>query len=76
LNWLRPVLKARKIKYEQIVGHESSADERIVYKTRIIDNIQDVYFEEVKDSNSNIVHKCEEKLSGHKGHGSARKKGR
>ena len=64
----------RKIFQEHIDGYESSANGNIVTKIRTIDNLNDVYFEEVKDLDGNVIHKSQEKLSEHKGHGSAKKK--
>lgn len=68
------IIEGRKTIQETIDGYESSFNGDIVNKVRVIDNIKDVYFEEIKDLNGNIIHKCEEKLSEHKGHGSAKKK--
>jgi hypothetical protein len=63
-----------KINQEQIKGYELSSNGNMVDKIRIIDNINDVYFEEIIDLGGNIIHKCQEKLSEHKGHGNAKKK--
>jgi hypothetical protein len=67
-------IDGRKIYHQLIKGHESSADGNMVDKLRIINNIDNVYFEEIKDLDGNVIHKCQEKLSEHKGHGSAKKK--
>jgi hypothetical protein len=41
---------------------------------RIIDRVKDWYSEKVVDPDSGrIIHQCEEPLSEHKGHGSAKK---
>ena len=67
-------IDGQKIFQEHIDGHESSANGNIVTKIRTIDNLNDVYFEEIKDMDGNVIHKSQEKLSEHKGHGSAKKK--
>ncbi len=64
----------RKLNQEHIDGHELSANGNVVDKVRIIDNMNDVYFEEIKDLDGKVIHKCQEKLSEHKGHGNAKKK--
>lgn len=46
---------------------------KLVQKTRIIDRVNDTYYEEVSDQGE-IIHHCEEKLSEHYGHGSAKNK--
>ena len=67
-------IEGRKIFQEHIDGYESSANGNIVTKIRTIDNLNDVYFEEVRDLDGKVIHKSQEKLSEHKGHGSAKKK--
>ena len=67
-------IENRELNQEQIVGHELSANGNVVHKVRIINNVSDVYFEEIKDLDENIIHKCQEKLSEHKGHGDAKMK--
>lgn len=49
--------------------------QKFILKKRVIDRKNDRYFEEIKDPDSDeIIHKCDEKLSEHYGHGSAKKK--
>ncbi len=67
-------IDGRKTIQKQIDGYESSFNGNTVNKIRIIDSISDIYFEEIRDLDGNIIHGCEEKLSEHKGHGSAKKK--
>ena len=46
-----------------------------VYRIMRVDRENDLYSEVVVDPNTNkVVHKCEEPLSKHQGHGSAKKK--
>ena len=63
----------RKLSQERIDGHELSANGNLVHKIRVIDNVGDVYFEAIKDLDGNVMHKCQEKLSEHRGHGYAKK---
>ena len=59
---------------ETINGEELYISEnKWVQKTRIIDRVNDTYYEEVSDQGE-IIHHCEEKLSEHYGHGSAKNK--
>ncbi|MCY7310089.1 MAG: hypothetical protein LH619_04855 [Chitinophagaceae bacterium] len=67
-------IENKKLSQEQINGHEFSANGNIVHKIRLIDNVSDVYFEEIKDLDGIVIHKCQEKLSKHRGHGYAKKK--
>ncbi len=49
---------------------------RIMEKSRLIDLENDQYIEHVVDNiTRETIHRCEEPLSEHKGHGSAKKKG-
>ena len=64
----------RKLRQERIDGHVLSANGNLVHKIRVIDNVGDVYFEEIKDLDGSVIHKCQEKLSEHRGHGYAKKK--
>lgn len=65
-----------KIRSEGINGYEYSHDRlKIVKKQRFIDHEADIYSETVTDIESGeTIHECEEPLSCHKGHGSAKKK--
>jgi hypothetical protein len=62
----------RKIRIEQLVGddlHRNSG--KWLKKVRIIDRENNRYFEEVVDPDSGeVMHRCEEPLSDHYGHGS------
>lgn len=62
----------RKLRLHHIEGHELSYNGAFVYKLRIIDKDRDYYIERVRDKAGNIIHECEEKLSEHIGHGSAK----
>lgn len=49
--------------------------EKFVLREQVIDRDKDVYFEKVTDyEDDRTIHHCEERLSEHKGHGSAKKK--
>ena len=43
-----------------------------VHKKRMINNRADRYFEHVEDEAGNVIHHCDELLSEHRGHGSAK----
>lgn len=43
-----------------------------VLKTRYWNKRDDTYFESVHDADDNLLHHCEEPLSEHRGHGSAK----
>ena len=64
----------KKLKYDFIEGYEiRKLDGRLMKKSRIIDKVNDKYVEKVVDPESGeIVHLCEEPLSEHVGHGSAK----
>ena len=48
---------------------------KLVFKQRIIDRDNDRYFEHIEDYESHeVIHYCDELLSKHTGHGSAKKK--
>lgn len=69
----------RKRKYivkEQISGTDFSHDlNKEVFKERVIDRRNNYYGEEVVDfDNIEVIHYCEESLSEHYGHGSAKVK--
>jgi len=65
-----------KLRADFFSGYEKQySTGKIVKKTRIIDKDQDKYFEEVVDPEINeVIHRCEEKLSRHRGHGHAKTK--
>ena len=67
-------ISKRKIKIEQLIGddlHRSSG--KWYKKVRVIDRDNNHYFEEVIDPESGeVIHRCEEALSDHLGHGSAK----
>lgn len=49
--------------------------EKVVHRARIIDRDNDRYFEKITDYETDeIIHHCDEPLSQHQGHGSAKKK--
>lgn len=51
----------------------SRSKEKLVHRQRIIDRDKDLYFEQVTDyETGEILHKCEEPLSQHQGHGAAK----
>lgn len=61
---------------EQVSGDDfQRKSEKWVHIDRIIDREQDIYKELVTDPKTGeIIHKCEEPLSKHQGHGSAKGK--
>ena len=61
-------------RYEFIKGDDLRKDDvKWMKKDRVIDKYNDNYMEEVTDPETGeVVHKCEEKLSDHFGHGSAK----
>ena len=49
--------------------------EKIVHRERIIDRDNDRYFEKITDYESDeVIHRCEEPLTQHQGHGNAKSK--
>ena len=59
---------------EQVIGPEISASGRMVNKERHWDKKSDWYFERVTDAETGeVIHECEEPLSQHRAHGSAKK---
>jgi hypothetical protein len=66
----------KKIRKEFVVGADKrKCDDKWMEKLRVIDKENDFYKEEVIDpSTGEVIHHCEEKLSEHFGHGSAKKK--
>lgn len=66
----------KKPRKELVTGDEKYvAQDRWVHKERVIDRENDKYLEVVKDPKTGeIIHQCEEPLSQHFGHGSAKHK--
>ncbi len=66
----------RQKKFEIISGSDYSKKlEKFVHKERAIDHVNDQYFEEITDYDSGkVIHRCEEPLSEHRGHGTPPKK--
>ena len=61
---------------EQLVGDEFHRDTQTWRKRqRLFDRDGDRYVEVITDADGNEVHRCEEPLSAHVGHGTARKRG-
>ena len=47
---------------------------KLVLREQVIDRDNDVYFEKVTEyEDGSVIHHCEERLSEHQGHGSAKK---
>jgi hypothetical protein len=67
----------KKIKIEQLVGDDLHRQSGKWYnKVRVIDRENNRYVEEVTDPDTgSVIHRCEEPLSEHFGHGSARATG-
>ena len=65
----------KKVVVEYIQGFEESqsTESGYVQKERLIDHINDKYKEVVVDENGKVIRHCEEPLSKHQGHGSAKK---
>lgn len=60
---------------EQVIGPELSASGRMVHKERHWDKKSDWYFERITDlETGEVIHECEESLSQHRGHGTAKKR--
>lgn len=67
--------KKKRVKREYFLGIESNSIDKPMFKERLIDKYSDTYYEFVQDKETGqVVHKCHEKLSDHRGHGSAKKK--
>jgi hypothetical protein len=65
--------KKKRIRIEHFQGWEARRSEGdLVKKERRIDKDADTYFEHVEDREGNAIHHCEEPLTEHRGHGSAR----
>lgn len=59
---------------EQVIGPEMSANGRMVIKERHWDKVSNCYFERITDiETGEVIHECEEPLTEHRGHGSAKK---
>lgn len=68
-------LKKRKRLQIEIISESersSCAESGFVHKVRIIDKINNNYYEHIEDENGKEIHHCQEKLSEHIGHGSAK----
>ena len=65
----RPRRRRRRIELKE--GHRLQADGSVAQVYRCINQVEDRYIEEVK-RDGRFVHKVDERLSGHRGHGSAR----
>lgn len=63
-----------KIRKEGRIERTTSKDTKTGYAIveRHIDRDRNAYYEKVSDENGNVIHFCEEKLSDHQGHGSAK----
>lgn len=54
-------------------GHQKSKKMGTwVIKERIINREHDKYYEHIEDEGGTLIHHCDEKLSEHQGHGSAK----
>ena len=70
---INPKLPSKKKVVEKFFdGNDQSANGDWAYKKQIISREKNYYFEEVKDSNGNIIHRCEEPLNEHTNRGSAK----
>lgn len=68
--------RGKKIRVDQFDGWEvRKALGDMVRKLRRIDKDADTYQERVTDRDGNVIHDCQERLSEHRGHGSAKKSG-
>jgi hypothetical protein len=73
----RPVLRSKdRLRTDLFSGHDQSKASRKWYvKERIIDRDKDYYMEKLTDADTGeVVDFCEEKLSEHQSHGSAKPK--
>ena len=62
----------RKVRLDWIQGYESSSNGALVYKERIIDQDNDLYFEIVRSLSGEVIRFCKEPLSEHKNRGYAK----
>jgi hypothetical protein len=70
---VNPNLNSKKKMLEKFYdGYDQSANGDLAYKKQTISPEKDYYFEEVKNSQGDIIRYCEEKLSNHKNRGSAK----
>ncbi len=74
LNMRVKDFNTKKTVIKSVVGDDFSVGKnKYVHKERVINKRDDKYFETVKDKETGeIIHNCDEKLSEHKGHGSAK----
>ena len=64
----------KKLRREHFVGMEENQDGKLMVKERLIDKDADVYYEFVKNPETDeVIRHSHEKLSEHKGHGKAKK---
>ncbi|MBR3675876.1 MAG: hypothetical protein IKN71_01940 [Alphaproteobacteria bacterium] len=68
-----PSKKKVVFEYRQGFEESQSTESGYVQKERLIDHINDKYKEVVADEDGKVIHHCEESLSKHQGHGSAKK---
>ncbi len=68
-----PSKKKIVFEYQQGFDRSQVTESGYVQKERLIDRKNDKYKEVVKDDNGKIIHHCEEPLSDHYGHGTAKK---
>lgn len=65
----------KKLRREHFRGMNPNKDGRLMLKERLIDKDADYYFESVVNPETGeTIHRCEEKLSEHRGRGSAKKR--
>ncbi|MEZ7505965.1 hypothetical protein [Flavobacterium sp. Arc2] len=70
---VNPNLNSKKKMLEKFYdGYDKSANGDLAYKKQTISPEKDYYLEEVKNSQENIIHYCEEQLSNHKNRGHAK----
>lgn len=68
-----PSKKKTVLEYKQGFEKSQITESGYVQKERLIDRTDDKYKEVIKDDNGKVIHYCEEPLSKHWGHGSAKK---
>ena len=69
-----PMAGYGKPEREQVIGLETSASGRMVWKERHWDKKSDWYFERITDvATGEVIHECEEPFTEHRAHGSAKK---
>ena len=62
---------SRKFQMDVISGEIKNKDGKIVKKTRVIDRAKNLYSEKIVDQQGNVLRETNERLTDHKGHGSA-----